>query len=316
MIKKLLLTTTLLAPGLAYGQVSAPLDPPVVPAPAAAAGFTTPALNADFSQSTYSNIATWVDGCGGPTSGLRWLFRVGGAGNFNPSNPCSRLIMETDTTIGKQVLHLQSLAAEGPPGGGVSFWFMWPQLFYTTPTSYLPFERYTQIVFRMSSSSLVTSGSGTSNSWGTFDTIGGQTNWIEPDMFEVQINTVDANNTSIYGDGSIEYCNGTPFCNGIFSSPTNGERANMTVYHTFGSLFTSDGTTRFEKCDYLDGTLVGCAGFNPNNPSDLTAHAYTYTGGWGGTGTSNNTDIYIQDVQVWSCANWQSQACPGTVITH
>jgi glucuronoarabinoxylan endo-1,4-beta-xylanase len=53
MIKKVLLTAALLAPGLAYGQVSAPLDPTVVPA----------GTVGDF-QVNFSNVHQTIDGFG------------------------------------------------------------------------------------------------------------------------------------------------------------------------------------------------------------------------------------------------------------
>src|ERR1700730_16567866 len=81
MIKKLFFMAALLAPGLAYGgnpsadltgQIVPAGSGPPVPAPAAAAGFTTLAGNFDFSQPLYATQSNWLD-C--PTSsGNRMLW--------------------------------------------------------------------------------------------------------------------------------------------------------------------------------------------------------------------------------------------------
>jgi glucuronoarabinoxylan endo-1,4-beta-xylanase len=64
MIKKLLLTAALLAPGLAYGQVSAPLDPPVVPAQSSAcSGGSGPTPSADF-VINFQDCHQTIDGFG------------------------------------------------------------------------------------------------------------------------------------------------------------------------------------------------------------------------------------------------------------
>src|SRR5216683_4717012 len=71
-----------------------PASAPAVPAPAQAAGFTTQALNADFTSPAYANTATYIDNCGA-TASYRWYLTNR---NGQPSDglPCSQTIITTD----------------------------------------------------------------------------------------------------------------------------------------------------------------------------------------------------------------------------
>jgi hypothetical protein len=141
MIKKVLLTAALLAPGLAYGQVSAPLDPPVVPAgsapvapaPAQAAGFTTCVMCIDFTAPTggvwtsngtgaaayqpagvnASQPSTWLD-CAGANSPL-WYH---GTNNVRTDPTCPSIVTDNTISPGLQVLKImvqQNQSCTSPP---------------------------------------------------------------------------------------------------------------------------------------------------------------------------------------------------------
>jgi hypothetical protein len=320
MIKQLFFTAALLAPSLAYAgnpsadltiQIGPPPPPnPVVPAPAAAAGLTTQVLNADFSQPAYSNIANWVDGCGGPTSGNRWTYRF--LKNSAGGAPCAYLLMETDSTIGKQVLHL-SVPTSDPTN---AYDINWPGVPFTAPVVAFAPEMYVEITTRMSLASLKQTNS--AYPWGGELAIGydAGANWLEPDFFEVATNP-NSNNSWVYGDGVAEWVN-SAIHNGIFSSPPNGLATDMSVYHTYGILFTSDGSTNYSKCMYLDGGILGCGEFNLTNPNNLKYHNYIFNMIFGNDAGSNNMDIYIQSFKIWACPNsfGTSTLCAGTVITH
>src|SRR6516165_10414332 len=110
MIKKLLFSAALLAPGVASaGTPSATLPGQIVPAgsvpaPAAAAGFTTTVLDYDFSQPFYANTANWLD-CAGATTPQWWYAWVGfGAGPWGA--PCSAISQATDPSSGLPALHM------------------------------------------------------------------------------------------------------------------------------------------------------------------------------------------------------------------
>ncbi len=336
MIKKLLLTAALLAPGLAYGQVPttcpspappgttcSPLDPPVIPAPAAAAGFTTQVLNADFSQPSYANIANWIDGCGGPTTGYRWGYAYYGDGNRQYGQPsCSRITQEYDASVGKNVLHFQAQNGDStyPAAGaqnGINL--SWPEAGGATGSPTIGSEMYVKLTFRFSAASLtqLPVPPALANPPGQtyyvanyFDyTKPGVSNWVEPDMFEVVANSNTGSGWQ-WGDGTIEW----PSFNGIWPPAFSSD---LTAYHTISTLFTSDGT-QLSKCEYLDGDdpahKLGCWKYTATVPVVLTATDKVITLGIGNKQLVNTVDLYVQDMQVWMCANWQTQACIGTLV--
>ena len=291
------------------GKVIAPPTPPPpppsggVPAPATAAGFTTAALNADFSQPSYANLANWLYGCGGSLPGWSW------------PGPCARVDQEFDASAGKNVLHLQHSTSDG--GNGHSWAFSYPAVYFGpgSTNNNFPAEGYFQMTFRMSAASLV-QPNGTSPVLGGQLAVGtGNANWIEPDTLEVSANSTQ------YGNGSLEFCNGS-ICNGIFSWPGGFPTGDMTVYHTIGILWTSDGTSDYWKCAFLDGNFTGCAGWNVTNPSTLSNHQFVIANGPGNAGT-NNVDWYLQSMQMWVCPGSYGTTvqCPGnatngSAITH
>lgn len=303
-----------------------------VPPPAAAAGLSTQVLNADFSQPSYANLANWLDGCGGPTTGVRWAYTLYLDGNRTHGQPpCSRIDQEIDSSIGKNVLHFQARNGDSSypsdPNGQNGINLSWPQAAGAQGTVTIGIEMYVKILFKLSSASLTQTpvpphiGSNAyyvMNFFGVSNT--GPATWIEPDFLEVIANS-NTGSGWIYGDGTIEFSPGDCFslqnCLGLFSSPPSGLTVDETAYHTIGSLLTSDGT-QFAKCYYLDGEdaahKLGCWKFTARTPSDLTAVNQTITLGIGQTDLVNNVDLYVQNVQVWMCANWQTQACTGTLV--
>jgi hypothetical protein len=326
-MKHLLLVFLLVLSGPAYALsgTSPSVDIPVtitqsvvggLPAPAQAAGFTTHALNTDFSQPAYSNIANWVDGCGGPTSGNHWVYSYYG---FQQGAPCADLIMETDASIGKQVLHWQVHPGDpvyaGDTSSTAALCLCWPDhCFQGSATNWLGPQMYMEINFRISAASF----SQNTNITGTI--AGGDLaatsqpgNWLEPDFAEIYANNNDGTGW-IYGDGTIEWVN-YQISNGLFTSPPANLRLDMTAYHTLGVLFTSN-TTDFAKCYYVDGKKIGCWSFTLTNPSDLTVLHQIFVWSNGAINQANNTDTYIQSINIWMCANWATQTCVGTLVTQ
>ena len=142
MIKKLLLTAALLTPGLAYGQVSAPLDPPVAPAgsnqiacdigppytgtiPAAAVQAFGPSVhcvaNYDYTQTqpwisngkTYqwSNMGSWF-ACNNKGTDATILYVL------NSNIACDTNHENITTDGGTQVLQLSQTLADATSGVG------------------------------------------------------------------------------------------------------------------------------------------------------------------------------------------------------
>jgi len=296
-----------------------------VPAPAVAAGFTQQVINADFSQPAYSNIATWVDGCGGPTTGDRWVYRWWYTGT---AGPCDHIIMEPDPTIGgKQVMHIRFLVSDGSsPASNLSLSF--PDAFNVNNNNHFPMGLYVEITFRIAAASLV-SQPGVFAIWSPYMIGGpGYVFLWEADDIEVQPNSASGG-TWIYGDGGIEWDYTQPAgmqAIGGIGAPLSTLRDDETVYHTYGMLWTTDTTSQIWKCQYLDGgvttgTATACGGNNPAHPVILTHHDQNLVLNWGGAPTggavTSNVDIYIQSVTAWVCPGGfgTSTQCTG-LVTH
>lgn len=123
MIRKLLLITSLLMlpvaahAGSASSNLSIVVGPSgsvTTPAAAVAAGFTTLALNSDFSA--MPSPASWF-GCVGAGPGLTWYQGQEG-GDFGSQTPCNvnltsgRITLMQDSLINKQVLNLKFLPSD------------------------------------------------------------------------------------------------------------------------------------------------------------------------------------------------------------
>jgi hypothetical protein len=339
MIKQLFFTAALLLPGLAYGgnpsavesgQI-APAGNPPVPAPAAAAGFTSQVLNADFSQVSSNWVSTNVDGCGGPTSGTRWVYRLGTYGGYGTQPPCSRLIIETPSGETQQVMHLQYFPTDNytTPGNINAIYFLsWPADAFG-PEGHLPVELYIEMTFRITPASFATTQfGGVPNIIGAsiFPSPPESANNIEPDQFEVFVLS-DPHNAQ-YGNGIPETCNNSP-CGGTNNQNPPLTTDLATTYATLGFLFTSDGT-QFAKCFYVNGVRQtqgggydphgnflpnsNCMKFTMVNAVDATYHNLADGIGWGGADLVAG-DIYIRSVRIWSCPNWNTSNCINTLIT-
>jgi hypothetical protein len=295
-----------------------------IPAPAAQSGvgFTTCALNADFSNSLYSNTSTWINECGATTP---WRFYLGY--RYSTGAPCSRADIENDGSVGKNVLHIQFQPGDSSTGNGI-FSFTWPGAWLTTTGSpYLPNEMFLQTTFRISSATLT-------SSWkppGPFDfwlqsnrapcTSGTGTcppSWFENDFMETD--NVGQGGVFPWGGGLIDWSNG----NAIYGPVVTGT-IDPTQYHTLGVLLTSDESSAIAKCVWIDGSPQGCNSMTSSSasaPWNYPQHNNIVDVflGSGGNTISNNMDIYIQDIRVWECAGYlattaPAAGCPGTVIT-
>jgi hypothetical protein len=140
MIRQLTLIAALLAPGLAYGQVTFPsptVNPagaPSAPAPAQAAGFTTCVVCIDFTQASGGvwingaavagvNAAqpkTWLD-CAGASNPI-WFHGVNYAesGEAGLDTSCPDIITDTTVSPGTRVLRIQQGTNSGGSGTACS----------------------------------------------------------------------------------------------------------------------------------------------------------------------------------------------------
>jgi len=366
MIRKLFLAAALLVPILAYGQnpsadLSVQVGPPVsdpvcdqgpnysgpVPAPAAAAGFTHCALNADFTTNTtdsagrnFSNASTFIYGCGGNSSPTLWNFWLvySDAGRYY-NIPCNRAVITTDPTLGGQVLDLnyQDPTDNLPGYQGTYNEFDWPTNYFPLPGhNFLPQELYTEITIRIPASTLnnIEIGGALPFDLFTFQgTEGGPPNngWISPDQFEIGGNT-NQGATSWSGNSGMGAFNTTG--GGLAPTYTVGQATYFedfsTAYHTIGALVTSDESTKISLCIYFDPVTnpspISCAYITA---SQLTALGINAVGAmqrrdnmlrlwFGDCGPSpclrNSMDFYMKSFRVWMCSNYLTSSCPGPVI--
>ena len=341
MIKILLLTAALLAPDLAYGQVTAPLDPPVVPAPAAAAGFTTLAAHYDFTQTLPAN---WIDCI--PSDGAAHMFYFGAQSYFrtdvaaqNP--PCSSVSQATDPLTGGLALKLAWLPSYASflsdcyfcAGVGIS-------LVNKAGTHYtaFPANSYIRIRYRRTPTQ-------TGTYWGFYNPLAVLNGTLNSNA-EIEYDIIEDYGSSLVGayDSAI-HVTGTPGDGGYVwdgactsasgnvcaSGPYLGAGYDPTQYHTYDLLTTSDGSTSIVSCSFVDvptpGTSASIACLNFHGPGSAQYHQYNVLS-FGGECQINGSgacytipaveeDAWITDIEVWTCPGWTSGSyCNGGTLVN
>jgi hypothetical protein len=268
-IKRSLLAAALIWPCIAYGaDPSADISVTVVPigsvptpAPAAAAGFTTLALNSDFSQ---PQPAGWF-GCLGSGPGHIW-YQANEGGDSGTPVPCSttggtsRFNLVTDPAIGKQVFNLTFLPSDIsanrhyttiqtvddstlPPLHGVAF----PSNYYMEATYRI---KNTPDVPRMKMGGVWWAfwqgGEGTppGSRWPTLEVDHPEQHSEWPELL---------------GWAAINWKTGSG--GGYFPESDVDNGLDSTAYHTFGVRSTTDGSN-LALCSYVDGVQRGCNTFS------------------------------------------------------
>lgn len=314
MIKRLFFMAALLAPGLTYGanpSVNLSLQivpaatipaPGSIPAPAAAAGFTTQALNADFTVvgGFYSNTANFVDNCGA-TSAQRFYTQIFDGGYAS----CNTTRIITDPVYGGQVLLFEQSALNEVNT------LDWPS-HYTQPGLSLPNEIYVRATFRTTTTSM-TEGDHKPIDFFMILNATGYSAWFEPDFLEVCLPGYCPNNNNSVG-GMIDW----PMGVGNFSSGNTTWNMDLTQYHTAEFLLTSDESTRVYKCTWIDGTFIDCNNIVLHDPNEYHQHQNALTawiGAIGGTPYVHLAQFLFKKIEIWECPNYQTTGCPGTMIT-
>lgn len=271
-----------------------------IPAQAVAAGFNTCVVNYDMSQPSWANVSTWLQCDRGATPGPGTVFSAGGGGQVF-SVPCPGAIAQiTDPTYGGTVVDFPWLQGYPAPGSGII-------MSTTTNASVEPFTwilqlplMYIEARYRYDSSNI---NIGCSNCTST-----GQV-WTsgvagEMDFGELYANPVQADG----GGGSLAWATGDSTLPAGYSTDT---------YHTYGVLATGTaaGPNAFE-CYYVDNI------FQPlRNPGCLNNYATLATTNRSymlisitGDPASPTYHWYLEWIHIFSCANWQSDACAGTTL--
>jgi hypothetical protein len=338
MIKQLIFTVGLLAPGLAYGQnpsasftdqvVPAGSDPIAcdvgtpyigsIPAPAQAAGFTHCVANYDFTQTgsftsggniyQWTNLSSWLE-CAGASSPLLYEHDYG-----DPSN-CSDISITTDG--GAQVLQMiytptdtngqTWLATDSSTGYPNSAGIR-------THTGF-----YTEEVWRQTPAS--------------FDTCQSyMPGCIQFDFWSIQVSSSCPSCTDLEFDFVETYGNGSGGGNGTSGGGSAiGASAcfqcisgyDRTEYNTYGGFntVTNSGSPNYEDCWVLNGisrSLCGSTTVDATSLDDTTIEFYPMMVGPQATGGNNSKcpggtcsptgtlTAYIQRMTIWSCAGYST----------
>jgi hypothetical protein len=342
MIKKLLLTAALLPPGLAYGQVSAPLDPPVIPAPAAAAGFTTPVMLNNFATVASNWPSQNIVQCGASASvsgqPSTWHFVLQGT---NGAASCAHASLVTDSACGNcQALNFKyPLSDNSSPGSGPrqQEGISWPAFTNgsSTVNTWMPNAFYTKITFRFDANTMIQGGTGSwgDNSWWT--TSGTCCAAISTSVDENMGETTDSSLGDGQGSGTLTnfgggYWEWTNFgCEGSSNTCNlfgyTNATLNMSVYHTLEFLWTNNGSNSSYVCSWVDANgsysgpgFQGCSGGSLVNSSNYSEHDRVFNIFMGAFNNDMlyNANVYIQDYEVWSCPSFATGTCAGTLVTH
>jgi hypothetical protein len=343
MIKQLLLTAALLAPGLASGQVSAPLpvDPTVVPAPpgqglegdpaqdppapAAAAGFTNHIIAADFTSPAYSNTASFIVNCGasasvsGQPSTWHYYLNLGSSsatpGSGYPGSLCGNITMVSDPPY-SQVMRLTYPVSQFSSSNN--------QITMTFPGEYagsyaggqwLPTELYEKIVLRAPASSWAQSTpDGSQRTVPPGGDTGGQ--WL----FEITSEPYNGKAHATINSWPGNYQAVDPA--GVVYNWPGGD---YTGYQTIEALYTSDESTNLWECVWLNANPTYTTGFQGCMPTYTTGFSVPnltkaknmieFLVALSNNGTDGDTQAFIKSWDVYVCPGSPASTCPGTMIT-
>jgi hypothetical protein len=279
-----------------------------IPAPAQAAGFTTLALNEDFSQPFYATRSNWLD-CAGATSPLWYRAWMGFTGSTDP--PCSSISQEIDPLTSQPALRMHyqgsyftvavpGVANQGPlqtvdnSGNGRRI----------PPNAYFEVEaRYDNISPYIQWDIWSYTTNGTSIEWDGIETWGGG---------------IDAG-SCVHNNEIPE--NGGNYIRCIWDTvvPASGTPT-FEQYHKYAWRVTQSGTINDGFwCAYIDGISNGCITWLPT-ANEATGIDQTLIFLFGrhcrGTDTATCTaalasysgNMWIKSAKVYSCAGINSGA--------
>jgi hypothetical protein len=278
---------------------------PTPPPGAVAAGFTTLAANYDFTQTLPANWLGCYSSTGGYDNGPHQWYQ----GNFwHSKEPPCNISQAFDSVAGSNVLDLGWLPSYAGQGTEDEVEIT-TESHDTTQVTDFPPNVYLEIVARVSPLAANPTNFPQSGFW-TWGTLASRdTNHapIEWDILELYGASAACCDAAIHNWGNPGV--GVPYLwQGSSSLPSGWD---PTQYHTYAVRTTSDGSSVMSGCAYVDGNLIRCV-----NPQAIGAefNLRNYILLWNGSSTQQ-LDMYVKSVHVWSCANWQTTMCNGTVLT-
>jgi hypothetical protein len=274
---------------------------PAVPPQAAAAGFTTLALDSDFTTMSLSQIGCAIDGSSNGSSG--WAYN-GGSLPTNPIAGCGTgagIYFGTDQGSQALFVHWQS-GFDSYSGCGAPNYICNISLSTRNNPTTLPLNSYVEITARYT-----TPGAAAGQQWAFWSwPVSAGAEWLERDFIEQLGNSGPVDYDIIYWSGGQ-----------VLRNVMNHYPVDSTQYHTYGYLMTGNSAqTQVSATGYLDNNVIsngsGCQTCVMSMDPTLSAHrdnfleiqqipqAYpaTYT-----------ADLIVKSVRVWTCANWQTTNC-------
>jgi hypothetical protein len=269
------------------------------------AEFTTCSANWDFSQPLYATQSNWYD-CDGSHPNLLW--HQGSAG-VTMRNPCN---VHQFNDGGNVVMHYQWLTSYdntwGSHYGNGQFNQVGGQTynnFNHSPSVTFP-NMYLETVARIAR----VCDSCAQNSGGPNDVyIWNGDGTLEIDVFEINSDTGGVASGGVTNAG---------FLWGTWISNNLPPGYKVTDYHKYGALLTSDGATTKYVCMFVDDRLQKCVS---GGAASMTTRSWILASAGSNAGTATqNIDLYVKYVRIWSCPTWQgsdgdaSHMCNGSTL--
>jgi hypothetical protein len=305
--------------GAAYAATgtSPPVNIPItisssVPTEAAAAGFTTLAFNADFSQPQYATQSNWLDCTGALTGasvpGATWHW---GNPGLRPPLPCN-INQATDPSTGQTVLDIQFLSSYtgtyGQTNNNNYVGMQTVSLGGTSQGGTLSFgvpNFYIESTYRLDSAA---AGGGPNGVW-TWTTDNPPAGLpFEFDIGEIFGTTGDTGwVTCLWASTNL----GFPCGNNKPPGPPSPGWS-TTTYHKYGALLTSNGSSSTIGCSFVDDVFQNCWPVSAVYLNGTKSWLIAWLGG--NPGLANDTNQYVQYIRVWSCSSWQTTQCNGSTM--
>ncbi len=275
-----------------------------MPAEAQMAGFTTLALNYDFSLPLYATQSNYLD-CTLTNRSLPWHW--GGPFDNSLQGPCASVFQTMDS--GVAVLDIKWLN---------SYDVNHPNLIMYNAidsTHYIDFPNaYVETVMRTSGPIVAGGVPSVMDSvwWGQ-----GAGGVLYGSDVEVDVVEENSGAFGISDQNVITHNNGAICCGANWG---DGAAGDITQYHKFGFLWTSNGVTANYGCGWIDDVFKGCKQVTQANSSAVGVGLFLTrqylimdNSCYGGppscqagnqSSSAQTTDAFFKYVRVWSCANW------------
>lgn len=308
-------------------QVVPPQVAATVPPGALSAGFTTQALNSDFTQPLPKG---WLGGCPNDADGtwdmndatghtwwigLWWFWTYTSCTVTQAQDPVAgSLVLDMPWPIDSSNFHYANGVAiettyfkgsSGTDGQAVTF----------------PNNVYYEVVARQTPI-LPASFMAAGVTWPIEAVVDQSKAGLEDDIIELDTGRLGNSDAALHNWGSGG--GGGGFLWQGYGPPGLPGSFDPNQYHAYGLRITSDGQTRV-SCSYIDNAFVGCQTLSGGQMTAAEANQrqflnlQSFCDAWNYNQTCNGNDgqmqhLYVKSVRVWSCDSWQTTQCNRPVL--